>query len=202
MVSDQSHHGPPFLAPPSWLAVSGPSPRRRASTSLHVLSCSSRTCQRLPLATALPTLERVGRPVLERQDAGGVGPVLERLAPGPPVGLLHLASAHGAQARVGHELMGAGQHRNGVELHRAEPPQHGRHASRAHPGAPQPLRVQGDPAGVLEAQRFRCHTRVLTRIGLNLPGVTPPRGTGAPCLGQRLGTPPRARHGGLSHAHD
>ena len=52
LVSDQSHHGPPFLAPPSWFAVSGPvvtqaghAPRR------SVLSCSSSTCQRFPLAS-------------------------------------------------------------------------------------------------------------------------------------------------------
>ena len=32
LTSDQSHHGPPALAPPSWVAVSGPSARSRAST--------------------------------------------------------------------------------------------------------------------------------------------------------------------------
>ncbi len=50
LVSDQSHHGPPFLAPPSSLAVSGPSARNRASTSPQLFSWSSSTCQRFPLA--------------------------------------------------------------------------------------------------------------------------------------------------------
>src|SRR5271169_2347590 len=50
LVSDQSHQGPPFLAPPSSLAVSGPSSRRRANTSLQVLSFSCSTCQRLPFS--------------------------------------------------------------------------------------------------------------------------------------------------------
>ena len=48
LTSDQSHHGPPALAPPNWVAVSGPSARSRAST----LSQVSRGiwCQRQPLA--------------------------------------------------------------------------------------------------------------------------------------------------------
>ena len=41
------------------------------------------------LLTSGPALEPVGRPVLERKHAGGVGPVLERFALRPPVGLLH-----------------------------------------------------------------------------------------------------------------
>ncbi len=60
-----------------------------------VLSRSSSTCHRLPLATACPALEPVGGPVLEREDAGGVGPVLERRALRPPVGLLHPRPADG-----------------------------------------------------------------------------------------------------------
>ena len=36
LTSDQSHHGPPALAPPSWVAVSGPSARSRASTLSQV----------------------------------------------------------------------------------------------------------------------------------------------------------------------
>ncbi len=36
LTSDQSHQGPPALAPPSWVAVSGPSARSRASTLSQV----------------------------------------------------------------------------------------------------------------------------------------------------------------------
>ena len=47
-VSDQSHQAPPFLAPPSWVAVSGPSARSLASTSAQTFSWL--WCQRMPRA--------------------------------------------------------------------------------------------------------------------------------------------------------
>ena len=147
LVSDQSHHGPPFLAPPSSLAVNGPSPRRRASTSLQVLSFSSQHVPAPALGASGPALERVGRPVLERQHAGGVGPVLERLALRSPVGLLHPRAADRSQAGVGHQLVRARQDRNGVELHRAEP---AHHAPARHPSSPGRRGVPGrsaPPAG-------------------------------------------------------
>jgi len=47
-TSDQSHHGPPPLAPPSWVAVSGPSARSRASTFSQ--ASGEIWCHRTPLA--------------------------------------------------------------------------------------------------------------------------------------------------------
>ncbi len=47
-TSDQSHHGPPAFAPPSCVAVSGPSSRSRASTCSQV--SSETLCQRCPRA--------------------------------------------------------------------------------------------------------------------------------------------------------
>ena len=159
LVSDQSHHGPPFLAPPSSLAVSGPSPRRRASTSLQVLSCLLQHVPAPALRASGPALEPVGRPVLERKHAGGVGPVLERLALRPPVGLLDPAPTDRPQAGVGHQLVRTRQDRDGVELHRAEPAHHRGHPTFRHTGAAEPLGSQRHPPGVLDAQRIDRHGR-------------------------------------------
>ena len=49
-VSDQSHQGPPFLAPPSSVEVSGPSAFSRSRTAAVERARSSMRCQRCPLA--------------------------------------------------------------------------------------------------------------------------------------------------------
>ncbi len=70
-------------------------------------------------------------------------PVLEgrRLAR-VPVGALDPVPRHRAEPRVGDQLVGAGQHADGVQLHRAQPAQHGGHAAAAAAGAQEALRAQ------------------------------------------------------------
>jgi hypothetical protein len=61
-------------------------------------------------------------PMLERQDAGGVGPVLEGGRLGRmPVGSLDLLTRDRPQPGVGDQLVGPGEHADRVELHRADP---------------------------------------------------------------------------------
>ncbi len=115
----------------------------------------------LPLRQPGPALEGVGGPVLERHQARRVGPVLEGGAPRPPVGALDASPADRPLARVRHQLVRARQHRDGVELHRAEPPQHGGHTTRGRPSAAQSLRAEGDAAGFLDAQRVDHGCRTL-----------------------------------------
>ena len=47
-TADQSHQGPPPFAPPSWVAVIGPSARTWARTCSH--TCGDTSCQRIPRA--------------------------------------------------------------------------------------------------------------------------------------------------------
>ena len=63
---------------------------------------------------------------------------------GMPVGALDPLPRHRPEPGVSDELMGAGQHADGVQLHRPEPVQHRRHAAAAGGGAQEPLRAQGE----------------------------------------------------------
>ena len=66
-----------------------------------------------------------------------MGPVLEGPALGPPVRLLDQGAGDGAMTCVRHQLVRARQHRDGVELHAAEPAQCRRRAA-ARPGPESP----------------------------------------------------------------
>src|SRR5512144_2563769 len=70
----------------------------------------------------LPAAEGEPRPCVDRQDAGGVRPVLE--PPAVPVRRLDRRTAHRPEPGVGDQLVGAGKHRDRVQLHGAEPVQH------------------------------------------------------------------------------
>jgi len=136
-VSDQSHQAPPFLAPPSWVAFSGPSARSLARTSSQAFSGT--WCQRMPRAANARRRKRVVRPFLDRQHAGGVRPVLEGIRPaGIPVRALDPLPGHGAQPGVGDQLVGPREHADRVQLDRAEPPEH---AGQPRRGAPQCRRI-------------------------------------------------------------
>ena len=94
--------------------------------------------------------ERVPGPLLQGQDAGRVRPVLEggRLAR-VPVGALDPLPGHRPEPGVRDEFVGAGQHADGVQLHCAQPAQHGRHATAAPVGPQEPLRSQGEQPGLV-----------------------------------------------------
>lgn len=95
--------------------------------------------------------EREVRPLLDRQDAGGVRPVLEGVSVGP-VGVLDRLTAHGAQARVRNELVRAGQYGDRVELDLTEGAQHPADPGPAVGSAQEPLSAQRDPAGFVGGQ--------------------------------------------------
>ncbi len=104
--------------------------------------------------------EREQRPLLDRQHAGGVRPVLERVVP-RPVRLLHRRPADRAEPGVGQQLVGAGEHGDGVQLDRAEAAQHAPHPGPAVRGPEQSLGAQGDPACLVggEWQNGGSHAR-------------------------------------------
>src|SRR6202011_3168869 len=105
----------------------------------------------LPLRAPGPTRHAVGRPVLERYHTCRVGPVLKRRAPPPPVGPLDPGASDSPETGVGDQLVRPGQHRDRVELYRAEPAQHRRDAP-AGPWPAQTLGEKGDPTCVLDAE--------------------------------------------------
>jgi hypothetical protein len=66
----------------------------------------------------------------------------------------------GAEPGVGHELVGPGQHADGVELDRAEPAQHRGHPAAAPLSADEPLRAQRHQPDIVGGQgQFRCRDR-------------------------------------------
>ncbi len=97
--------------------------------------------------------ERVPRPLLQGEYAGRVGPVLEggRLAR-MPVGPLDPVPRHRAEPGVGDELMGTGQHADGVQLHRAEPAEQRGHAAPAATGPEEALGTQREQPGLAGRQ--------------------------------------------------
>ncbi|GAA3504043.1 hypothetical protein GCM10019016_111560 [Streptomyces prasinosporus] len=100
-------------------------------------------------------------PLLDGEDARGVRPVLERVRrPGTrlPVRVLDGRAAHGAQTGVGDELVGAGQDRDRVELHRAQVAEDPPDAGAAVGGAEEALGPQGDAAGLVRRE-FRDRAR-------------------------------------------
>ena len=86
-------------------------------------------------------------PLLDGQDAGGVRPVLEGVRPLGPVGVLDRLAADRAQPGVRDQLVGAGQHRDRVQLDGAEMAQHAADAGPAVGRAQEALGAQGDAAG-------------------------------------------------------
>lgn len=100
------------------------------------------------------------RPLLDGQDAGGVRPVLEAVRSGRgvalggrrPVGALDGRAADRAEAGVGDELVGAGQHGDRVELDGAEVAQHAADAGPAVRCPEQALRPQRQSPGVVGGQ--------------------------------------------------
>ena len=100
-----------------------------------------------------PAPERVPRPLLDRQHAGRVRPVLERgrLAR-MPVGALDPLPRHRAEPGVRDQLVRPGQHADRVQLNRAQPAQHGRHAAAAAVRAEKALRAQRDQPGLVGGQ--------------------------------------------------
>lgn len=101
--------------------------------------------------------EREVRPLLDGQDARRVRPVLEGPA-ARPVGVLHRPAAHRAQPGVGDQLVRAGQHRDRVQLDRAEVPQHPRHPCPAVRSPQEALGAQRDAAGLVGGE-FDCGRR-------------------------------------------
>ncbi len=101
--------------------------------------------------------EREVRPLLDGQDARGVRPVLEGAA-ARPVGLLHRPAAHRTEAGVGDQLVRAGQHRDRVQLHRAEVAQHPRHPRPAVRSPQEALGAQSYAAGLVGGE-FDCGRR-------------------------------------------
>ena len=95
----------------------------------------------------------VVRPVLDRQDARGVRPVLEgrRLRRGP-VRRLDRVPPDRPEPRVRDQLVRPREHGDRVKLHRPDPPQHPRHAAAPGGGAKKPLRVEGEPPVLVAAK--------------------------------------------------
>ena len=72
--------------------------------------------------------------------------------------------------------MGAGQHADGVQLHRAEPAQHRGHAAAAAPGPEQALRAQREQPGLAGRQgqlgdweHNACHKTCSLTGGTDIP---------------------------------
>ncbi len=98
-----------------------------------------------------PALEGVRGPVLQREDAGGVRPVLEGRARRSPVGPLDPGTPNGPEPGEGDQLVGAGQDRDRVELHGAQACEHRRGPSvRARPE--ECLCCEGDSSSLTGAQ--------------------------------------------------
>ena len=134
-----------------------------------------------PAGPERPAAEGEVGPLLERQHAGRVGPVLEgggldRV----PVGLLDLLPRNRAQPGVGHQLVRASQHTDRVQLYRANPAEHRRDPGPGRAprrGAQEPLRPQRHAAGFLRGDRhlsrgsIQAHLPTLTAP----PGISPAR---------------------------
>jgi hypothetical protein len=177
--------------------------------------------------------EREVGPLLERQHAGRVRPVLEGgRRTGVPVRLLDLLPRNRPQPRVGDQLVRPREHADRVELHGTDPAQHRRDpVDPADPldpavpldpvdpavpldlavpldpvdpvdlavppdpalpmdpvparGAQQPLRAQGDPAGLVRGDRqlshgsIQAHPQSLT-VGYDISGLARPLGVRQP----------------------
>ncbi len=104
------------------------------------------------------------RPLLDRQHAGRVRPVLEGggLA-GVPVGLLDPLPGHRPEPGVGDQFVRPRQHADRVQLHRADPAEHGGDP-RQGPGpgrrAQEPLRAQRHPADLVGGERHLSRGRI------------------------------------------
>lgn len=106
------------------------------------------------------------RPLLDGEDAGGVRPVFKAVRrcrrrvgrSRSPVSGLDGVAAQSAEPGVRHQLMGAGQHRDRVQLHRAQLPQHPAHPARRS-GAP------SSPWARSAKRRASSRDRVVTGCG-------------------------------------
>ena len=177
LVSLQSHQGPPFLAPPSSRAESGPSAAEAVADIRAALASVLEAVPAVAPRFASATLEAVGGPVLERQDACRVRPVLEGGARRPPVPLVDPGPSDRPEAGEGDQLVRPGEDRDRVELHGPDPAEHRRRAA-GRPGPDQTLRDQGDSSRLAGAQgdlRFG-HATFLTRYWD--VAVPPPVGDG------------------------
>ena len=88
-------------------------------------------------------------PLLDGQDAGGVRPVLEACGRSVQYASSTVVRPTAPRRAYGIELVGAGQHRDRVELDRAEVAQHAADAGPAVRGAQESLGAQGDAAGLV-----------------------------------------------------
>ena len=85
-----------------------------------------------------------------------MGPILEAdrvpAAIGTPAGLFHRPSSDRAKAGVANQLVGASQHRDGVELQGGYDPQEGRGIVGSGGGAKQALCSQRQPARLVSGE--------------------------------------------------
>jgi hypothetical protein len=135
--------------------VTGPMPVMRASTS--------------PRAASVPRSDRARRSRKRRRriwnqghsssgtTQGGVGPVTRRPAAAGPSGRPPPRSGPPPRAAHRRQLVGAGEHRDGVELHRSQPTQHGGDpvggTTLPLRGGAKPLAVEQDAARILGVER-------------------------------------------------
>src|SRR5512144_1490498 len=120
----------------------------------------------------LPAAEGEPRPSLDRQDAGGVRPVLE--PPAVPIRRLDRRTAHRPAPGVGDQLVGASKHRDGVQLHGAEPVQHRGDPAAGLARAEQALGAQRDPTSLGRGQFEHVAAHLTPSTALPPPPAPPP----------------------------
>ena len=196
LVSLQSHHGPPFLAPRARGPRADPSARRRSRTYEQLLSASSRRCHRRPRRSG-PGAGRRTRASPRGADAGGVRPVLEGrrssvpssqpLIRGRPIGPRR-AKATSSWERARTEIVSSCTARSRRSMASGPPPSR---------GPSRPCAAEGDSSRLAGAQceLWFEHLYLLLGHEPSVPGRRPPC-PGQPallglvtgrCLGARLG---------------
>ena len=121
--------------------------QRREDAVAHLLA---HLVPALTASAEVTSPEGEHRPLLDREHARCVRPVLERAA--APVRVLDPLARHRPEPRIGDELVRAREHRDRVELHGAEAAQHGGGTATPAVGAQQALRAQDEPARLVRRQ--------------------------------------------------